>query len=355
MRHLRAMLASGSIATALLAASGIASAVIPTGSFEIEFGGRQSIWMGEEGVDSGEEFCTDFGTAFDTLEFCDFQAFLDGKGKIYGFLEFSGWSGGLHFAEGGPIKGIQKGDDRTGITRFSFTIKLTGVASDGFATMTSKSSIRLTGQTTADGLVSGLWEQSVCVQGFGCNESQSPVPRTIWSNGGWSLELAITDEGGGALGGSARVEFGDGNECFYAVSGKYNAKKDTAGLSLDPTEFDCAGTSLRLKDVRLATSAPDVISGSIAYSLFGFKGATNLYDGLPGSSLQEALENHYANHPPSLFAFICNGTVVIAASVDPATCAWTVFGSAPAQSGGSATITAISQPGVTIVALPPPP
>ena len=49
-----------------------------------------------------------------------------------------------------------------------------------------------------------------------------------------------------------------------------------------------------------------------------------LYD-LPGSSPQNALENHSANQ--QVFAFICSGTVTIAASVDPGACAWTIFGS----------------------------
>ena len=46
-----------------------------------------------------------------------------------------------------------------------------------------------------------------------------------------------------------------------------------------------------------------------------------LYDG--DGSPQNALENHSANQ--QLFAFICSGTVTIAASVDPGACAWTVF------------------------------
>ncbi len=49
-----------------------------------------------------------------------------------------------------------------------------------------------------------------------------------------------------------------------------------------------------------------------------------LYD-LPGSSPQNALENQSANQ--QVFAFICSGTVTIAASVDPGACAWSIFGS----------------------------
>ena len=47
-----------------------------------------------------------------------------------------------------------------------------------------------------------------------------------------------------------------------------------------------------------------------------------LYD-LPGSSPQNALENHSANQ--QIFAWICSGTVTIAASVDPGACAWSIF------------------------------
>ena len=52
-----------------------------------------------------------------------------------------------------------------------------------------------------------------------------------------------------------------------------------------------------------------------------------LYD-LPGSSPQNALENQSANQ--QVFAFICSGTVTIAASVDPGACAWSIFGSGAA-------------------------
>jgi hypothetical protein len=44
------------------------------------------------------------------------------------------------------------------------------------------------------------------------------------------------------------------------------------------------------------------------------------------NSPQNALENHHANQ--QLFAFICSGTVTIAASVDPGACAWSIFGTA---------------------------
>jgi hypothetical protein len=334
MHPVRALLASASAAAGLLAAPGLASALIPTGSFEIQFGGNQSIWMGEEGVDAGEEFCNEFEAEFDVLESCDFEIFVDGKGKIYGYLGFSGWIDGLYFDEGGPIRGTQRGDDRSGISRISLKIKLTGTTSDGFETLPNRWSLRYSGQTTAEGLLSGLWTARVCINGVGCNEAENPVPPTTLSNGGWSLQIEITDEGNDTLSGSARVEFGDGSECFYSVSGRYSARRDTARLSLLPTEPECAGTWLRLKDVRLLPQSLEPRFGrrsfvwatpshspSITYRLFGFRGATHLYL-LPG---QGALEDYYSN--PEIFAFICQGTVEIAASVDPAACVWTIRGS----------------------------
>ena len=333
MRHMRALLASGPLAAALLAAPGLASAGLPTGNFAIEFGGRQSIWMDEEGSDPGEEFCADFESGFDELELCDFQAFVDGKGKIYGYFEFSGWSGGLHFAAGGPIKGSQKGDDRSGVARLSLLVKLVGVASDGFETWGHKGSLRFSGQVTTDGVLSGLWEQSVCVQGLGCSSGESPVPPEVLTNGGWSLELEITDEGGGVLGGLARVELGgEGPECFYAVAGKYSAKKDLASLSLLPTEPACAGTSLKAKNLRVLDAAPGVLFGSIAYSLFGFTGAITILPPLPGSLSIGTGSTTSGGSNQELFAWICNGTVTIAASTDPSTCSWALAPS-PNQSG----------------------
>jgi hypothetical protein len=46
-----------------------------------------------------------------------------------------------------------------------------------------------------------------------------------------------------------------------------------------------------------------------------------LYDGL--GSPENALENHSANQ--QIFAWICSGTVTIAAAVDPGACAWSIF------------------------------
>jgi hypothetical protein len=343
MRPLRTVLASVPVAAALLAAPSLASAAIPTGSFELQFGGLQSIWMGEAGVDAGEEFCTELGASFDVLELCDFQAFVDGTGRIFGYLEFTGWTDGLHFSQGGPIKGTQTGNDRTGVSRLTLTIKLTGTASDGFVTAPTRSGIRLSGETSGAGLVSGVWNVRVCVNGIGCSEQQSLVPPTFQTDGEWSLQIEITEGGGGTLGGSARVEFGSGEDCLYTVSGKYSARRDTASLSLLPTESDCVGTSLRLKDVRLliplrldgsrASAFGALISGSISYRLFGFQGNTE-FGYLPGSlpasrqtfpvsgGAQGALSGHYSNQ--ELFAFICQGTVAISASTDPSACNWAI-------------------------------
>jgi hypothetical protein len=337
MRHTRALLASGPLAAALFAVPGLASAGIPTGNFAIEFGGRQSIWMGEEGSDSGEKFCADFESGFDDLELCDFQAFVDGKGKIFGYFEFSGWSEGIHFAASGPIKGSQKGDDRSGISSVSLLIKLVGVASDGVEKRGAKASIRLNGQTTADGVMSGVWETSVCVQGGGCSSDESPVPPEVATNGGWSLELEITDGGGGALAGAARVELGSGDECFYAVTGKYSAKNDLASLSLLPTEPACAGTSLKAKNVRALDAAPGVLFGSIAYKLFGFTGAITLLPPLPGSLRMGTS----GGSNQELFAWLCNGTVTIAASLDPSACSW---GPAPSPYQSGITMLVVGMP-----------
>jgi hypothetical protein len=274
MRPLHGWLASLSAATGLLAAPSLAPAAIPTGSFEIEFGGNQSIWAGEPGVDEGEEFCNEFEDEFDALDYCDFDIFVDGKGKVFGYFGFAGWTDGLYFDQGGEIRGTQRGDDRTGISRLSLKIKLRGTATDGFDTLPTRSTIRLSQQITAGGVMTGVWSTRVCIQYLGCNEVEEAVPPEIVTNGEWSLELEITDEGDDELGGGARVEFGDGNECYYSVIGKYSSNKGTSKLRLYPVDPECWGTSLRLKDVRLITGPPDEIEGSIAYRLFGFRGDT---------------------------------------------------------------------------------
>jgi hypothetical protein len=104
------------------------------------------------------------------------------------------------------------------------------------------------------------------------------------------------------------------------------------GMGVDP---DCLKAGGAASGVNANQWDPEDYDDLLAYYANPFHPTTNptgirpplLYD-LPGSSPQNALENQSANQ--QIFAFICSGTVTIAASVDPGACAWSIFGTARA-------------------------
>jgi hypothetical protein len=311
MREPRSLLAWGLAAAGLLAVPGIAAAEAPIGAFEITFGGvLHSVPMNVPSLDSPELFCAELAEGFDELELCSPEVSVDGKGKISGWLEYAGSRDGAHFAESGPIKGSRKSG------RIALAIKLKGVASDGSVTRQTRSSFRLARQTIALGLTDYVWDRSVCIQGIGCSTWQMPAPWVVpsFDYGNWSLELDVDAAGAGKLAGDARVELGDGTECSYAVTGKHNAKKDLARLDLAPADPACAGTWLRLKNVRRIPGTPDVLIGSIAYGLFGYAGETAFPTTLDMPRIAPANQQ--------LFEFICNGVLAITADLDPSVCSW---------------------------------
>lgn len=282
-------------------APGLALAAIPTGSFDFTLGGNQSIWV-EEGDESEAEaaFCAEFAATLGDVEFCEFAIHVDGKGKIAGFVDFAAWSDGILIAMSGPIKGSQRGNGATGFSSASYSIKLAGEASDGNVTLGLKANLAFAGQVAPGGVASGYWDARFCLQGEPCESFRTYLPTETLTNGDWQVELEIADAGGGALSGSARIEFGDGSECLYDLRGRYSAKSDAASLALTPITPDCAGTSIQLRDVA-------IVEPLLA----------------PRSRNQE------------VFDFICAGTVTITASADVAACAWSLLSDLQGATAGS--------------------
>ena len=102
-----------------------ASAVIPTGSFEIALFLGQSVWLD---VNEGEnEFCEGFAEGFGSqVQQCEFEMFVDAKGKIIGSLSIDAENANLGVELTGPIKGKLKGKAGSGPTELSFSAKLSG-------------------------------------------------------------------------------------------------------------------------------------------------------------------------------------------------------------------------------------
>ena len=270
MARQRARIAASATALLLLIAPGLASAEIPIGMFEIDLGGNHSIWL--DAADDQDEFCEGFAEGFGgTLQSCSLSMSIDGKGKISGSVAVSAENAGVVVSLDGPIKGKLKGDGQTGLTNFSFSIKLAGEVSDGLMMADVNANASFAGQITGAGLLTGDWSLKFCAKGGGCfSEMEAQPPESL--DGGWTLVLEIADLGGGKLGGSATAELGDGTPCPYAISGKYSAKNDLASLKLSPTNATCAGTSISLQEVQLA----GLLTAQMKYKLFGKQGETSV-------------------------------------------------------------------------------
>ena len=267
MRRQRARITELVTALALLIAPGLASAGVPSGAFEIDLGGNQSIWL--DVADDQEEFCEGFAEGFGgMLQTCSFSMSIDAKGKITGNVEIVAEDGGAVVTLSGPIKGKLKGDGQTGLTDISFSLKLSGEASDGSTTASVSANASFAGQIDGAGLLAGDWSIKLCAKGAGCFDGMETPPGETLDGGGWTLALAIEDLGSGKLGGSAAAEFGDGTTCPYSISGKYSSKSDSASLKLSPTNAACSGTSISLKDVRVNGA----LTAQMKYKLFGARG-----------------------------------------------------------------------------------
>ena len=62
----------------LACAPGLASAVMPTGSFDFTLGGNQSIWFGE--IHNDENFCKAMWGPLEGIEHCDVEMAVDAQG-----------------------------------------------------------------------------------------------------------------------------------------------------------------------------------------------------------------------------------------------------------------------------------
>jgi hypothetical protein len=254
------------VALLLASAASPAAAEIPVGSFTFEFGGGRSVWLGEG--ESEEAFCAGFEQGFGgALEACSLRLFVDAKGKLSGQATVSANAGELFVDLSGPVKGKLKGDGSGG-SDFSWSVKLSGQAGDGGGAAEIKGNLGFSGRISSAGSLNGSWSFELCAKGGGCvGDADGQGPEAL-AGGDWTLLLEISDAGGGSLGGTATASFASGALCVYSISGKYSPKKDTASLKLSPRGSACAGTSIQLKEVRLA----GVLGGEIKYKLFGARG-----------------------------------------------------------------------------------
>jgi len=255
----------------ILATAGPASAYPPNGDLDVILGGSRSVRPHAAG--DADSFCMRFAAEFDRVDFCDADLFVDAKGRISGSVAFTGSDDGLLYSLAGPIKGGQRGDDRSGITSVAYAVKLSGEASDGSASLGVKGSVELDLEIDPAGVVTGTWYESLCVQGAACDTRLDPVKDWPLTSGRWWLALSTWDSGGGTIEGTATLRFErDPTSCSYTCRGRYDRKSDAANLKLTATSPQCAATTLQLKGLHLDRE----ITGQIRYAFFGLRGETSL-------------------------------------------------------------------------------
>jgi hypothetical protein len=267
--HDLANLVARTLLGALLVTAGTAAAGVPEGVLSIQLGGRQAVWPLAAG--DGDEFCSRFGVGFEEVDQCLVEISGDGKGRLSGSVRFWGSDDGLFYSLAGPLKGSQRGETGNFVLG-SYTVKLSGEASDGDQMLPVKASAGVSVDTSFIGLPGGAGSEKICVKGTTCHVSFGPNDPTSLTSGAWTLSLTVVDLGGGKVQGNASASFVDGRRCYYTGRGKHDAARDAVTLDFFGVTPECAGTTLQLRDARWEGA----LTGQLAWSLFGQRGSAAL-------------------------------------------------------------------------------
>lgn len=260
------------LVVALVAAPLWARAEPPSGSYAIDHPAAPAIVVPAE---SQEPLCE----STEGFTFCiSGDLSTDGSGSVSGdgLLEFTGEiEGVLAGAFSGKVIGAA-GEPRLSLTmEFAGELWYQGEPFEAESTLRAKC-VR---DEQAGGFVcSG--QQKVCLsylgRRLGCESAQGFFVVEEQS-GGWTLALELATDERGNVSGSATVELASGGVLQYAVSGRYDARRDSSSLRL--AELGTArGSKLRLGSVVLTGGT--ATAGSLDYQIAGQKGRATLP--LPG-------------------------------------------------------------------------
>jgi hypothetical protein len=235
--------------------------VAPSGSYHFAFGGPQSIWVLE-----GESDCEPDVGCFDLPVVCDPRGSCAGTGSLLGL--------------DGGIRARLRGNDRTGITRVTLAFRFEGVFAEGtLQGLEARVTGTQKGQIDASGASSLLTRAKACLPGLGCETVRQTGSFDVSpGEGDWALDLLVAPVDGTTLGGTAVASIGGDITYEYAVTGRYDARKDVSSLTLVP-DAASLGSSIRFKNVRMI---PGGLQGEIRYKILGHAGKT-LVTGVPPS------------------------------------------------------------------------
>jgi hypothetical protein len=249
------------------ALAGPARAVAPSGTYHFEFGGPQSIWVLEGGVD-----CEPDIGCFDLPVVCDPRGSCTGSGELLGLA--------------GGIRAKLRGNDRTGVTRVTLAFRFEGVFAEGpLLGVEARVTGTQKGQIDASGASSLLTRAKACLVGLGCETVRESGSFDVApGEGDWELDLDVVNVDGTTLAGSAVASITDEIAYDYTVTGRYDARKDLSSLVLVP-DAGSEGSSIRFRNVRVV---PGGLLGEIRYKILGHSGRTavsaSTFSSFPGIS-----------------------------------------------------------------------
>lgn len=192
----------------------------PSGHYENQFTAQPGLW--------------DISGTYSENPQNQFTIVQDDKGKITGQASLFETDGSTSITMAGPVVGSIK--TTGGVPRVSVTLKLTGTASDGFASVGVTANVQFTlGIDPANSELTGTFKTKACIKahGAGCQSANGPqqfdLPQD--ADGTWRLVMDMQNSNG-KLAGTASAVLSNGRTLPLSLKGQYASKNDVTKLNL---------------------------------------------------------------------------------------------------------------------------
>jgi hypothetical protein len=192
----------------------------PSGHYENQFTAQSGLW--------------DLSGTYNENPQNQFTIVQDDKGKITGQASLFETDGSMSITMAGPVVGSIK--TTGGVPRVSVTLKLTGTASDGFASVPVTANVQFNlGIDPANSELTGTFKTKACVKarGAGCQSANGPqqFDLPVDADGIWHLVMDIQNTND-KLAGTASAVLSNGRTLPLGVKGQYVSKGDLTNLNL---------------------------------------------------------------------------------------------------------------------------
>jgi len=230
--------------------AGVVSAQVPAGDYQLDLGGNWSIWDVTGHYDASE-----LGLAM------SFDLVMDAQGKFTGsgYVDVHDEDLYMNFNITGSVK------TSGNVTRVNMTMKFQGeYYGESFkGTAKVKTEVDIENAVMTGTMTVSMMGERATVD----FEEAFPADMT----GDWSMAMHIEDVKGKTLVGTGWVELSNGERSGFEITGKYNAKKNLADLTLKSKNVALKGNQVKLSKVQVLSGS--ILSGKISYKLFGQKGS----------------------------------------------------------------------------------